>query len=94
MCHCVNFCIFIITITFFFFLLTISSRMSFSNQIVMTNMNYTELYNNIVLATNNMFSLSKVTIYISEAIFKYIDFMISSSIPFTIIHKLLGLFIL
>ena len=49
---------------------------------------------NIVLATNNMFSLSKVTIYIVEAILKYIYFMISDSIPFTIMHKLLDLFML
>ena len=38
-----------------------------------------EWFINIVLATNNMFSLSKVTIYIVEAILKYIDFMISGS---------------
>ena len=39
----------------------------------------TELYINIVLATKNMFSLSKVTIYMFDYILKYIDFMISSS---------------
>ena len=39
----------------------------------------TEWFINIVLATNNMFSLCKVTIYIVEAILKYIDFMISGS---------------
>ena len=37
-------------------------------------------------ATNNMFSLSKVTIYIVKDILKYIDFMISGSIPFTIMY--------
>ena len=42
-----------------------------------------------MLATNTMFSLSKVLIYIFEAIKKYKNFMISNSIPFTIISKLL-----
>ena len=35
-----------------------------------------EWFINIVLATNNVFSLSKVTIYIVESILKYIDFML------------------
>ena len=54
----------------------------------------TEWYINIVLATNNMFSLSKVKFtYLKKAIEKYIDFMISSSMPFTIM-ELLDLFML
>ena len=55
----------------------------------------TEWFINIVLATDNMFSLSKVIIYIIEAILKYIDFIISSSIIcFIIMHKLLDLLML
>ena len=54
----------------------------------------TEWFINIVLATDKMFSLSKVIIYIIEAILKYIDFIISSSIRFIIMHELLDLFIL
>ena len=48
----------------------------------------TKWFINIVLATDNMFSLSKVIMYIMEAILKYIDFIISSSIRFIIMHKL------
>ena len=54
----------------------------------------TEWFINIVLATDNMFSLSKLIIYIIEAIKKYIDFIISSSIRFIIMHELLDLFML
>ena len=51
-------------------------------------------YINIVLTTNNMFLMSKATIYIFEVILNYINFMffmITSSIPFPIMHKLLDL---
>ena len=48
----------------------------------------TEWYINIVLTTHNMFSMSKVTIYIYETILKYIYFMISSTIPFKIMYKI------
>ena len=54
----------------------------------------TEWFINIVLPTDNMSSLSKVIIYIIEAIKKYIDFIISSSIRFIIMHELLDLFML
>ena len=56
----------------------------------------TEWFINIVLATDNniMFSLSKLIIYIIEAIKKYIDFIILSSIRFIIMHELLDLFML
>ena len=71
-------------LTVTFFSLTRSSWMSF----LMTKMNivYKQLYCNIewfiniVLVTDNMFSLSQVIIYLIEAILKYIDFIISSSI--------------
>ena len=53
-----------------------------------------EWFINIVLATDNMFSLSKVIIYIIKTILKYIDFIISSSIRFIIMHELLDLFML
>ena len=46
-------------------------------KIVYKQLSYnTEWYINIVLATNNMFSLSKVIIYIFEAIkiYRFIDF--------------------
>ena len=42
----------------------------------------TEWFINIVLATDKMFSLSKVIIYIIEAIKKYIDFIISKLYTF------------
>ena len=54
----------------------------------------TEWFINIVLAIDNMFALSKVIIYIIEAILKYIDFIISGSIRFIIMHELLDLFML
>ena len=54
----------------------------------------TEWFISIVLATDNMFSLSKLIIYIIEAILKYINFIISSSIRFIIMHELLDLFML
>ena len=54
----------------------------------------TEWFINIVLATDNMFSLSKVIIYIIEAILKYIDFIITSSIRIIIMHELLDFFML
>ena len=64
-------------------------------QIVYKQLYYnTEWLINVVLDTNNMFSLSKVTIYIVEAFLKYLDFMISCSIPFTIMHKLLDVNVL
>ena len=78
-------------LTVTFFSVTRSPRMKIK---MLYNQLYynTEWYINIVLTTNNMLSMSKMTIYIYEAILKYIYFMvfmISSSIPFTIMHKLL-----
>ena len=83
------------------FSLTRSSQMSFYIP-KMTKMKivYKQLYCNtewfisIVLATDKMFSLSKVIISIIEAISKYIDFIISSSTRFITMHELLDLFML
>ena len=54
----------------------------------------TEWFINKVLAKDNMFSVSKVINYIIEAILNNIDFSISSSIRFIIMHELLDLFML